>query len=381
MGIDAAESYEIGPIRPPSEAHSLLIRVTRNCPWNRCLFCHTYKGMQFQVRPVEEVKRDIDTAKKIYDNIKALGEGNGFGDDMHKASALIMNGAPNDSYYNVALWQYAGGENVFLQDGNSLVIQTGRLVDILDYLKVTFPGIRRITSYARSETVARKTADELKRLHRAGISRLHIGLESGYDPLLQYIKKGVTAAEHIRAGKNVVASGISLCDYVLLGLGGKAMWHEHAIETAKVLNQINPDYIRVRTLTVIPGMPLYDEVTNGSFTRLNGIELAQEEKLLIENLDCSSNFISDHSTNLFQEINGKLPEDKSKFLAIINRFLALSPAEKLNFDIGRRAGVYYRLDNMQDKAKHRMVEEYIARYVQDRNEADKVVWRLMEGFI
>jgi radical SAM superfamily enzyme YgiQ (UPF0313 family) len=117
--------------------------------------------------------------------------------------------------------------------------------EILNHLKTTFPSIERITTYSRSKTVSRKTVEELQDLKRAGISRIHIGLETGYDPLLQFIKKGVTAQEHIEAGKKVKASGISLSEYVILGLGGKEMWREHAVETAKVLNQINPDFIRV----------------------------------------------------------------------------------------------------------------------------------------
>ena len=145
---------------------------------------------------------------------------------------------------------------------------------------------------------------------RAALTRLHIGLESGYDSVLKFMDKGVTAAEHIEGGKNVVASGISLCEYVLLGAGGKKMWREHAIATAKVLSEINPDYIRIRTLTINNKMPLYNEVVNGYFVRSNDEDIVREERIIIENLNCTSNFISDHATNLLQELEGKLPGDK-----------------------------------------------------------------------
>jgi radical SAM superfamily enzyme YgiQ (UPF0313 family) len=380
MVISGTASYEIGPIRPPSEAHSLLVRVTRNCPWNRCLFCYTYKTDKFETRSLADIKQDIDAAKKIYDEIKeiALGTAN----DIRKASGIVLSNPPNESYYNVALWMYAGGENVFIQDANSLVLPTAQLLEILNYLKSNFPGIKRITSYARSQTAARKSVEELNALHDAGLSRLHIGLESGYDPLLKYMDKGVTAEDHIRGGLNIVRSGISLCEYVVLGLGGKAMWREHAVETARVLSLIGPEYIRVRTLTIIPQMPLYQEVADGKFVRINDEEIVREERLLIDNLLCETNFISDHTTNLLQELEGKLPSEKSRLLAVIDRFLLLSPEEKLNFEIGRRTGVYAGLDSMKDDSRRAAVNEYIKRIVHNNGEVgDKIIWQLMESFI
>jgi hypothetical protein len=194
--------------------------------------------------------------------------------------------------------------------------------------------------------------------------------------------KGVTAAEHIKGGKNIVASGISLSEYVLLGLGGKGMWREHATETARVLNQINPDFIRVRTLTIKAGMPLYDEVKNGTFIRATDEEIIEEEKLLIENLDCQSNFISDHITNLLQEIEGKLPEDKEKMLAIVARFQALSPQEQQNFKLGRRLGIYEGLDDLDNSLKHDSVAQAIQRLSHNGNQVDEeTIYSLMERFI
>lgn len=362
-------SFELGPIRPPSEAYSLLIRATRNCPWNRCKFCRTYKGEKFQLRPVDEIKQDIQTARLIRDEITDISWQSG-------------NNLPNEAFHNVALWLHSGGENVFLQDANSLIMRTDELAEVIRFLKETFPDVQRITSYARSKTAAKKNLEELIELHQAGLSRLHIGLESGYDPLLQYMDKGVTAAEQIAGGRKIVESGISLCEYIILGLGGKERWREHAIQTARVLNEINPDFIRVRTLTVNNKMPLHDEVKNGSFIRATDEDTLKEEKLLIEHLECHSNYVSDHITNLLQEIEGKLPQDKGAMLACIDRFMALSPEEKTNFRVGRKVGVYSRLDDLNDWRRHEVVEQVIHKLSQDTSEVDeKTIYALTEGFI
>ena len=377
-----SDSFELGPIRPPSEARSLLIRVTRNCPWNRCQFCHIYKGKKFELRSVEEIKQDILTVKAIQDRLKETAWKAGYGGRVEEAAAAILNNPPNETYFNVALWLYYGGTSAFLQDANTLIMRTPELVEVIKFLKQTLPSITRVTSYGRSKTAAKKKVEELKQLHQAGLSRLHIGLESGYDPLLQYMDKGVTAAEHIKGGRNIVESGISLCEYVLLGLGGKKMWRGHATHTASVLNQIDPDFIRVRTLTIKPGMPLYDEVKNGNFVRATDEKIVAEEKLLLENLDCHSYFISDHITNLLQEIEGKLPQDKEKMLATIARFQALPAEERRNFRVGRRVGIYTYLDDLNNARKHDTVEHAIQKFSGDGEQVDdETIYSLMERFI
>ena len=378
----APDSFELGPIRPPSEAYSLLIRVTRNCPWNRCKFCHAYKGEKFQLRPVTEVKQDILTAKAIQDRLKEISWKSGYGDRVSEVARMILNNPPSQAYYNVALWLHTGGESAFLQDANSLIMRTNDLVEVIRFLKQTLPSINRVTSYARSKTAAKKKLEELIELHEAGLSRLHIGLESGYDPLLQYMDKGITAAEHIEGGKKVVASGISLCEYVVLGLGGREMWRQHAIQTARALNEINPDFIRVRTLTIHDGMPLYDELKNGNFMRLTDEEIMTEEKLFIEHLECHSNYVSDHITNLLQEIEGKLPRDKEKMLASIDRFQSLPSQERTNFIVGRRVGLYVNLDDMANSDRHQAVVQIMHRLSQGSNQIDdETIHHLMEGFI
>ena len=376
------ESFELGPIRPPSEAHSLLIRATRNCPWNRCKFCHIYKGKKFELRSVEEIKQEILTVKAIQDKLKEISWKSGYGGRVKEAAGAILNNPPNQAFFNVALWLYFGGTSAFLQDSNTLIMKTNELAEVIRFLKQTLPSITRVTSYGRSKTAAKKKLEELIQLHQAGLSRLHIGLESGYDPLLQYMDKGVTAAEHIVGGRKIVESGISLCEYVVLGLGGKKMWREHAIETARVLSEIDPDFIRVRTLTIKQGMPLYDEVKNGNFIRATDEEVVEEEKLLVEHLDCHSYFVSDHITNLLQEIEGKLPQDKEKMLASIARFQSLSAEEKHNFRVGRRVGIYDQLDDLDNWRKHNLVENAIQKLSHDGNQVDEETIRtLMERFI
>jgi histone acetyltransferase (RNA polymerase elongator complex component) len=374
-------SYELGPIRPPSEAYSLLIRVTRNCPWNRCKFCPIYKSAKFELRPVEEIKQDIDTARAIRDSIMQLARGSA-GGDIREVAADVYRNANTDAVRNVALWMYAGGESAFLQDANTLIMKAPDLTAVIEYLKETFPSITRITSYARSKTAAQKSLKELKALHEAGLSRLHIGLESGYDLVLQFMDKGVTAADHIAGGKNVVASGISLCEYVMLGAGGKKMWREHALETARVLNEINPAFIRFRTLTIQPRMPLYNDVAGGAFVRSTDEEIVEEEKLLVENLECSSQVVSDHMINLLQEVEGKLPDDKETMLSVISRFQALAPDEKDNFKLGRRLGIYNKLDDLADTALHAEVSDAISRLGNEGGGVtDEILFNLMERYV
>jgi len=372
------DSLELGPIRPPSEASSLLLRVTRNCSWNRCKFCHIYKGKRFELRPVADIKQEILAVKAIQERLnEAAAKAGG----VEAAAVSILNNPLSETHFNVALWLYHGGTSAFLQDANTLIMPTPDLVEVIKFLKKTLPTITRITSYGRSKTAAKKKLEELKALHEAGLDRLHIGLESGYDPILAYMDKGVTAADHIVGGKKIVESGISLSEYVLLGLGGKKMWREHATETARVLNEINADFIRVRTLTIKEGMPLYNEVKSGQFIRATDEEIVAEEKLLIENLNCRSNFVSDHITNLLQEIEGKLPEDKEKMLAVIDRFQSLSDEERQNFRLGRRIGIYASLDDLGDPGKHGLVEQAVAKVAKDGKVDEEILYSLMERFI
>jgi hypothetical protein len=353
------DSFELGPIRPPSEAFSLLLRLTRNCPWNRCRFCGLYKGQRFELRSVEEIKQDIRTVKHIYDRFVELAWKSGMPNQLQEVARMVLSRQPDQSVYSVALWLYGGGQNVFLQDANTLIMRTHELAEVLRYLKETFPNVNRITSYGRAKTAAKKTLEELTELHEAGLTRLHVGLESGSDTVLKLMDKGVTAEEQITGGRKVVESGISLSEYVLLGLGGQGLWQEHAIETARVLSAIDANFIRIRTLSISPNLLMYADIADGTWVPSTDEEMVAELRLLIEKLDCNSNFVSDHIYNMLQEVEGKLPDDKEKMLSVIDRFLALPSEERTNFRIGRRARIYTSLDELNDLRKHEVVEQII----------------------
>jgi radical SAM superfamily enzyme YgiQ (UPF0313 family) len=380
-------TFEQGPIRPPSEATSLLIRVTRNCTWNKCAFCHLYKGNRFEKRSIEEVKGDIRSAKAIADEIKALSWRAGHGGEITKELVKGIFQSPhlyNEHVRSIALWLYFGGRHVFLQDANSITVKTADLVEILKFLKEQFPAVDRVTSYGRSKTIATgKSAEELKELNQAGLTRLHLGLESGWNFLLEYMNKGVTAAEHIEAGQKVVASGIELSEYVILGLGGRQWWREHAIETAGVLNQINPNVIRLRSLKVLPQMPLQQKIDEGAFELQTEEEMIVEERLLIDAFNgITGTFLSDHILNLLAEVEGKLPEAKGRMLKIIDAFLALPTEEKLNFRLGKRAGIYQSMEDMTDPLLHRQVTKLITNIEQQTpGGVEEAIAQIKETFL
>jgi len=263
-------------------------------------------------------------------------------------------------------------------------------VEILKYLKEKFPSIERITSYARARTLAKKSVEELKELRQAGLSRIHVGMESGYDPLLQYMKKGVTAKEQIQAGRNVVASGISLSEYIMPGLGGKRWWREHAVESAKVLNQIDPDFIRLRTLYVRKDMPLFDRVEKGEFEPLADDLIASEIKLFIETLQgIHSTIVSDHILNLLEEVQGKLPDEKEEMIEVIDRYLALPAEQRLRFRVGRRLGYYRSLEDLPDPDLRRRVDQIIGQLDRPENkeepklpeDVERAIYGLMGNYI
>ena len=364
-----AYAFEQGPIRPPSEARSLLIRVTRNCPWNRCEFCSIYKNRTFERRSVEEVKEDIRTVREIYDEIMSMSWRMGTPGRVNDELLQAVWGQPHkyaESFRSVAVWMYSGATSAFLQDANTLILDTDELVEIIGFLSETFPTIDRITSYARSGTLRRKSVDELKALKAAGLSRIHVGMESGYDELLKYMKKGVTAARQIEGGRKVVEAGISLCEYMLLGLGGKKWWKEHAVESARVLNAINPNHIRMRTLTVRHGMPLNEKLASGEFELQTEEEIVREERLFIETLDgITSYIVSDHILNLLEEVNGQFPEDKEKILGVIDEYLALSERDKMIYNLGRRGQAYRSVRDLEDKALKKRVEAALDRLMSE----------------
>ncbi|MBP1753229.1 MAG: coproporphyrinogen oxidase [Geobacteraceae bacterium] len=380
------KSMETGPIRPPSEAKSLLIRATRNCPWNKCAFCHTYCGRKFEFRPVDEIRQDILTARAIADRIEKLcREGETSGQITQAIVDMICAEGEFDGsgIRAVASWLYYGGESVFLQDANTLVMKTADLCEVLSFIREKFPSVRHITSYCRSRTAARKSVAELKSLADAGLTRIHIGLESGFDPLLEFMRKGATAADHMEGGIRIKAAGISLCEYVMPGLGGHRWTIEHAEKTAEVLNVINPHHIRLRSLHVVKGSPLFDMMRDGLFEPLGDEETVKEISRFIGRLNgITSRMMSDHIMNLLEELEGRFPEDKERLLQIIDRFFALSPIERLVFRVGRRKGIYRKLDDLSDSGTFLWLKSIVDSYLAtDAEQLDRDLKEIMDSFI
>lgn len=347
-------SFEIGSIRPPSEggSRSLLIRATRNCPWSLCKFCYgtPYNREQFQLRSVEEIKKDIDAAKAISELIEVIAKKLG---GIDWAARLIdssflynkdfmeldQNESKNlQSVINVFTWLRSGARSAFLQDANSLIMRTPDLLEVVRYLKKTFPSLERITSYARAKTLAQKTKtlEELKELRKAGLSRLHVGLETGDDELLKYVNKGVTSEEHVLAGRKAKEAGFELSEYWMPGLGGKTWSEQHARNTAGVLTAINPDFIRSRKFVPRKTTPLFEEWEKGEFQLLSPHEELREIGLMVENLDITGRVCFDHFINpayrvgsgyvwLFkQDYDGyKFPEEKSKVMELVKQGLEI----------------------------------------------------------
>ncbi len=377
--------YEQGPIRPPSEAGSLLLRFTRNCPWNQCTFCPLYKGQEFSRRSLEEIQRDIDAVVNILADLHQLSWAMGEGGQVSRPvlNQVLTRSTHGSHYQYVALWACYGTGRVFIQDANSFVLPSEVLVEALHYLHSKIPGIRRVTSYARSSTLARKSLDELMQIRKAGLDRIHVGLESGSDRVLTLVKKGCTAEQHITAGRKVIDAGMTLSEYIMPGLGGREWSREHALETARVLNAIDPHFIRVRSLRVPARAPLYQEQRDGRFTPLSDDDTAREIRLLVQSLEgIHSTVTSDHIMNLLEEVTGRLPEDRDTMLAVIDRYLALPLEEKLLFRLGRRGGALRSLDELNDPLLRQRLERAAQDLLpQSGGDLEKLITELGDQYI
>jgi radical SAM superfamily enzyme YgiQ (UPF0313 family) len=375
--------FEQGPIRPPSEAYSLLIRVTRNCPWNRCTFCPVYKGTKFSIRPVEHVKADIDSVHKYVEALRQTVDASGH---IHRAeiSQMAENVESGDSrvFMTALNWFASGMRSVFLQDANSLVIKPADLVEILKHLKMRFPQVERITSYARSHTIARMKSSDLEALRDAGLNRLHIGLESGSDQVLKTVNKGVTKEIHIQAGRKVKRAGIELSEYYMPGLGGRALSEENALETADALNKINPNFIRLRHLAIPDNAPLSESYETGDFEKCSDVMVADEILTFIKGLEGITSVVkSDHILNLFGDLEGTLPRDKERMTTILRSFLAMSPERQCLYLIGRRLGIFFCLSDMQEPHKLTKVEQACRELGVTPANVDEITTRLTKRFV
>ena len=318
-------SVERGPLRPPSEARSLLVRVVRNCPWNKCAFCPAYKGEKFSLRSLDEILADVKqvTSEPGSDKIK----------------------------------------HVFLQDADSLIMPIDRLVSVLRFIQQQLPGVERITAYARSNTLAHRKTSDLKHLREAGLSRVHVGLESGCDEVLNFVRKGVTAAAQLEGCKRVSDAGLELCCYVMPGLGGRRLSEQHAFETGRLIAAIKPNHVRLRTCFVLEGTPLAEAFTNGLFEPMGEEGTVREIRTFLSIIAGTyTELISDHRINLLLELRGVLPREYDRLIRTIDHFLELDPEEKKLFIIGRRLGIIQRLDELSDDAIRLRIRKEAHRY-------------------
>ena len=274
--------YE-GPIyRPPSEADSLLVQATVGCPHNKCTFCMVYKkGPRFRVRSVESIEADLLEARKVY------------------GSSV---------------------QTLFFPAGNTIAMPTDDLVRICSCARSLFPELKRITVYGSSQYIHRKGLKKLTRLRNAGLSRIHVGLESGDDEVLRRIKKGTDSTEQVEAGLWTREAGIELSVYVVLGIGGLERTLAHARETAFVLNAMNPEFIRVRTFLPKMNTLMLHQIKKGRFQVLSPHEVLKELVFILENLNVTSKIRSDHYTN-YLDVSGDMPADKDRMLSSIQNGL------------------------------------------------------------
>lgn len=277
--------YEGTVYRPPSEANSLLIQATIGCPHNKCTFCPMYKTTRFRIRPIDEIKEDLQEARGYYG-----------------ANTI---------------------KSIFFPDGNTIIMKTDQLVEVFEYAHEMFPRLERITVYGSARFVSKKTGKDFKRLRAAGLTRVHTGMESGDNLVLEKIKKGTTSSQIVDAGQKLKAAGIEVSEYYLVGAGGLARTAEHALNSARTLSQFSPEFIRLRTLVPIPGTPLYEQYKSGEFVLLNPHQALREVRLLIENLECQKSILlSDHVSN-YWDVNGILPDHRNNMLADVDEALSM----------------------------------------------------------
>lgn len=265
--------------RPPSEAYSLIVQVTYGCSHNTCAFCGMYKEKRFAFRPLAEVLEDFHLARQYYRNVG----------------------------------------RIFLADGDALIRKVSDLVTILDTIRELFPECERVSSYASPTSLQIRTDEELQLLRDKGLTLLYMGLESGCDDVLKLMRKGHTSAEIVECGQKVKRNGIGLSVTAITGLGGPELMEAHAVDTAKALNAMNPEYIGILTLVVEDGTPLRDWVREGKFHLLTPAQVLQETKLMVESFDSpGSVFRMNHASN-YLSLKGTLNEDKEAMLAQIRR--------------------------------------------------------------
>lgn len=267
--------YEGAIFRPPSEADSLLIQATVGCPHNKCRFCGMYKNKKFKIKPLNTILEDLDQAAHSYG---------------------------------------LNPRRLFLPDGNTIIMKTPSLLKILERAHDLFPRLERVTVYGSARFLALKSVDELVALRKAGLHRIHMGLESGDDVTLEAMCKGADSTQSVEAGQKVKAAGMELSLYYLVGIGGRDRRKEHARASAAAINAMTPDFIRLRTYYPVPQAPLFQDIQSGRFQLPSPLEAIEELETLVSGLDTRSALVSDHISN-YLNLSGQLPEDKPELLA------------------------------------------------------------------
>lgn len=268
--------YEGIVYRPPSEARSLIVQVTIGCAHNTCTFCNMYKAKEFRVRSMDEIMEDLREA--------------------------------HDSYGRYV-------EKVFLADGDALVLQTEKLLTILNAVRELFPNCVRVAAYGTAQDILRKTEEELKALREAGLGIVYVGAESGDDAILSYIHKGVTAEELKAAGRKLKQCGIHTSVTLISGLGGRQKVREHALACAELITAMNPEYASFLTLRLYEGTPMYDDVVEGRFERITADEIVDEMEIFLEHVDSPGTvFRTNHASN-YVVLAGTLNQDILSMLA------------------------------------------------------------------
>ncbi len=280
--------YEGSLYRPPSEAYSLIVQATIGCTHNKCTFCSMYKDKRFRVRSTDEIIEDFQIGRERYKYVK----------------------------------------RIFIADGDALAIKNEELMKILSFIKEKFPECERVGIYGSPKAILSKSNQELEKLKSLGLGIIYLGVESGSEKILKAINKGVTMEEMVKAGKKVVEADIELSITLISGIGGKIDSYEHAIESAKIINEINPNYVGLLTLIVEEGTPLYEDVKNGKFDLLSPKEVLLETKKMVENLNVENCvFRSNHASN-YVALKGTLSQDKDLILSQIEEGLQIANLEE-----------------------------------------------------
>ena len=280
--------YQEPVFRPPSEAYSVILQATIGCSYNKCTFCGMYKTKKFTEKSIDEIKKDIAYLKTLNPRAK----------------------------------------RVFLADGDPLIVKTEKLIEIINLIKENFPYLERISAYATPQNLLVKTEKELKAIRKAGLSLLYIGVESGNDEVLKMVKKGVTQEEIIEALKKAKRTGFKLSTTFILGLGGKRLSQPHALDSAKIVNETQPEYTAALTLMLIPKTLLHYKAQKGEFDIPTEKEIMKEMLTFVENINVSTIFRSNHVSNLMP-IKGDLPEDKEMLSNLLTRYILLASDRKL----------------------------------------------------